>query len=136
MIAFGNIVLTGLQIRGNTVYMAEAGPTPHVPEDGKIVTFQPGSSSVTRPVAVAYCGRGVRPEARSVRSAQGEFTPGNPAGRSANPNTGELLRDDGQGGFDVVVEGLNQPTSLEFIGKTAYVVTLGGEIWKIEDVTS
>jgi hypothetical protein len=36
----------------------------------------------------------------------------------------------------VVEEGLNQPTSLEFIGQTAYVVTLGGEIWKIEDVTS
>jgi len=66
--------------------------------------------------------------------AQGEFTPGNPAGSPANPNTGELLRDDGQGGFDVVEEGLNQPTSLELIGKTAYVVTFGGEIWKIDNV--
>jgi hypothetical protein len=32
--------------------------------------------------------------------------------------------------------GLNQPTSLEFIGNTAYVVTLGGEIWKIDGVSS
>jgi sugar lactone lactonase YvrE len=138
VIAFGNIVPTGLQIRGNTVYMAEAGATPHLPEDGKIVSFQPGSSSVTQ---VAIGGRllvdvefGPRHDLFAL--AQGEFTPGNPAGAPANPNTGELLRDDGQGGFDVVVEGLNQPTSLEFIGRTAYVVTLGGEIWMIDDVTS
>jgi hypothetical protein len=138
VIAFGNIVPTGLQIRGNTVYMAEAGATPHLPQDGKIVSFQPGSSLVTQ---VASGGRllvdvefGPRHDLFAL--AQGEFTPGNPAGAPANPNTGELLRDDGQGGFDVVVEGLNQPTSLEFIGKTAYVVTLGGEIWKIDDVTS
>jgi len=63
--------------------------------------------------------------------AQGEFTPGNPDGSPANPNTGKLLKVDGQGGFNVIVRGLNQPTSLELIGETAYVVTLGGEIWKI-----
>ena len=79
MIAFGNIVLTGLQIRGNTVYMAEAGPTPHVPEDGKIVTFQPGSSSVTQ---VASGGRLLvdvgSPEARSVRWHRASSRPGTP----------------------------------------------------------
>ena len=136
--AFGNIVPTGIQIRGNTVYMAEAGPTPHLPENGKIVSFQPGSDSITQ---VASGGRllvdvefGPRHDLFAL--AQGEFTLGNPAGSPAEPNTGELLRVDGQGGFEVVQESLNQPTSLEFIGKTAYVVTLGGEIWKIEDVTS
>jgi len=35
----------------------------------------------------------------------------------------------------VVVGTLNQPTSLEFIGDTAYVVTLGGEIWRIKNVS-
>jgi hypothetical protein len=136
--AFDNIVPTGLQIRGNTVYMAEAGPTPHLPENGKVVSFRPGSNSVTQ---VASGGRllvdvefGPRHDLFAL--AQGEFTPGNPAGSPANPNTGELLRVDGQGGFAVVEEGLNQPTSLEFIGNTAYVVTLGGEIWTIDDVTS
>jgi hypothetical protein len=34
----------------------------------------------------------------------------------------------------VVIDGLNQPTSLEFIGDIAYVVMLGSEIWKIADV--
>jgi sugar lactone lactonase YvrE len=138
VIAFGNNVPTGLQVRGNTVYMAEAGPTPHLPENGKIVSFQPGSDSVTQ---VASGGRLLvdvefGPKHDLFALAQGVFTPGNPAGSPANPNTGELLRVDGQGGFTVVEEGLNQPTSLEFIGDTAYVVTLGGEIWKITDVTS
>ena len=30
-----------------------------------------------------------------------------------------------------VVEGLDRPTSLELIGRTAYVVNLAGEVWKI-----
>jgi hypothetical protein len=32
----------------------------------------------------------------------------------------------------VIADGLNQPTSFEIIRNTAYIVTLGGEIWKIE----
>jgi sugar lactone lactonase YvrE len=137
VIAFGNIVPTGLEIRGNTVYMAEAGPVPHLPENGRIVSFQPTSGAVTD---LAAGGRllvdvefGTSHDLFVL--AQGEFTPGNPAGSPANPNTGKLLKVDGQGGFTVIEEPLNQPTSLELIGKTAYVVTLGGEIWKIDDVT-
>jgi hypothetical protein len=38
------------------------------------------------------------------------------------------------GTLSVVIDRLNQPTSLEVIGKTAYVVTPGGEIWKIKGV--
>jgi hypothetical protein len=45
----------------------------------------------------------------------------------------EVKRD---GRFTVVVDGLNQPTSLEFIGDAAYVVTYGGEIWRIDGVSS
>jgi hypothetical protein len=43
---------------------------------------------------------------------------------------------DGQGTFTVVTENLNQPTSLEIINNTAYVVTLGGEIWKIDNIAA
>ena len=39
------------------------------------------------------------------------------------------------GTFAVIAEGLNQPTSLEFIGTTAYIVTLGGEIWTVGHVS-
>ena len=34
----------------------------------------------------------------------------------------------------MVAEALNLPTSLEFIGETAYVVTLAGEILRIDNV--
>jgi hypothetical protein len=42
---------------------------------------------------------------------------------------------DGDGGFTVVTDHLDRPTSLEFIGNTAYVTSLAGEVWKIEDVS-
>ena len=45
-----------------------------------------------------------------------------------------LVEANDYGSFTVVVDGLNEPTSLEFIGDAAYVVTLGGEIWRIEHV--
>ena len=135
-IAFGNIVPTGLEIKGNTVFMAEAGPSPHLPQDGRIVSFRTKSNEVSE---VAAGGRllvdvefGKHHELFAL--AQGFFTPGNPEGSPANPNTGELLMVDGQGGFVVVETGLNQPTSLELIGASAYVVTFGGEIWRIEDI--
>ena len=51
LIQFGNIVPTGLETSGNTIYMAEAGPVPHDPEDGKVVSFKPKSPSATEAVA-------------------------------------------------------------------------------------
>jgi hypothetical protein len=133
--AFGNIVPTGLEVRGGTIYMAEAGPVPHLPEDGKVVAFRPKSTTVREvasgsPLLVdVEFGRGHRLYALS----QGIFG-GGPAGSPALPNTGALVKVNRDGTFTVVIDGLNQPTSLEFIGKTAYVVTLGGEIWKIKGV--
>jgi hypothetical protein len=44
----------------------------------------------------------------------------------------EVSRD---GTFTVVIDGLDRPTSLEFIENTAYVVTLTGEIWKIDGIS-
>jgi sugar lactone lactonase YvrE len=136
-IAFDNIVPTGLAVSGNTVYMAEAGPVPHLPQDGKVVSFGPKSSTPTevasggRLLVDVEFGRG-----RTLYAvAQGVWPLGNPEGSPALPNTGSLLEVNGDGTFTVITDGLNQPTSLEFIGNTAYVVTLGGEIWKIDDVS-
>jgi hypothetical protein len=135
-IAFGNIVPTGLAIRGNKVYMAEAGPVPHLPEDGKIVSFRPKSPTVTEVASGAPLlvdvefGRG-----RTLYAlAQGVFG-GGAAGSPALPNTGSLVQVNRDGTFSVVADGLDRPTSLEFIGNTAYVVTLGGEIWKLDRVS-
>ena len=47
LIAFDDIVPTGLAVSGNTVYMAEAGPVPHLPENGKVVAFGPKSPTAT-----------------------------------------------------------------------------------------
>lgn len=136
-ITFGNIVPTGLELLGPLVLMGQAGPVPHLPENGKIVAFGPNSPAVVTlgsgaPLIVdVEFGSGRRLFALS----QGHFTPGNPEGSPADPNTGALVALRQDGSLDVVVDGLNQPTSLEFIDDTAFVVTLGGEIWKINKVS-
>ena len=139
LIAFGNIVPTGLETSGNTIYMAQAGPVPHDPAEGKVVSFKPKSPSVTdvasgAPLLVdVEFGRGRDLYALS----QGTFVlVGGPAGAPADPNTGSLVKVNRDGTFSTVVGGLNQPTSVEFIRNTAYVVTLTGEIWKVENASS
>ncbi len=133
---FDNIVPTGLAVWGNRVYMAEAGPVPHLPEDGKVVWFGPKSPIVTEVASGAPLlvdvefGRGRTLFALS----QGTFGGGAP-GAPALPNTGSLVEVDEDGTFSVVTDGLNLPTSLEVIGNTAYVVTLTGEIWKIDSIS-
>jgi hypothetical protein len=134
--AFGNIVPTGLEVRGRTIYLAQAGPVPHLPEDGKVVAFRPTSAAVRD---VAAGGRLLvdvefGPRHRLYALSQGVFPPGNPEGSPALPNTGALVKANRDGTFTVVIGRLNQPTSLELIGKTAYVVTLGGEIWRIKGI--
>ena len=116
--------------------MAEAGPVPHEPEDGKVVSFGPKSPTVTELAAGAPLlvdvefGRG-----RSLYAlSQGVFG-GGPAGAPAQPNTGSLVKVNRNGTFTIVADRLNRPTSLEFIGNTAYVVTLNGEIWKFDSVS-
>jgi hypothetical protein len=134
-IAFDNIVPTGLAIRRHTVYMAEAGPIPHVPETGRIVSFTTGSPAVSNVASGARLlvdvefGRG-----RLFGLSQGLFPAGGADGSPALPNTGSLVKVSGSGTFRTVVEGLDQPTSLEIVGNTAYVVTLGGGIVKITGV--
>jgi hypothetical protein len=136
LIAFDDIVPTGLATRGNTIYMAEAGPVPHRPQDGKVVAFGPKSSSARTvasgaPLVVdVEFGRGRQLYALS----QGDFS-GGPEGSPALPNTGSLVRVNANGTFTVIKGGLDRPTSLEFIGNSAYVVTLTGEIWKIAGVS-
>jgi hypothetical protein len=134
--AFDNVVPTGLEHFGPLVLMGQAGPLPHLPTDGKIVAFGPGSSRVITLGSGAPLIVDVEfgPDLRLYGLSQGHFTPGNPEGSPADPHTGALVELTWDGRFDVVVDRLNQPTSVEFIGDTAYVVTLGGEIWKIEDV--
>jgi len=135
-IAFDNIVPTGLEVRGNTVYMDEAGPDPHLPQTGKVVSFGSKSPTATEVASgtpflldVEF-GRGGRLYALSHGIVDPSIDPSN-----AVPKTGALVKVNRDGTFTVVADGLDRPTSLEFIGNTAYVVTLTGEIWKIDGVS-
>jgi len=137
-ITFGNIVPTGLELLGPIVVMGQAGPVPHLPQNGKVVAFGPGSEGVATTLgsgAPLIVDVEFGPDLRLYALSQGDFTPGNPEGSPANPNTGALVVLRRDGSLGVVVDQLNQPTSLEFIGDTAFVVTLGGEIWKINNVS-
>lgn len=134
---FGNIVPTGLETLGNTVYMAQAGPVPHLPEDGKVVSFTPKSSTTTEVASGAPLLVDVeRGRGRTLFAlAQGDFPDGAPDGSPALPDSGALVEVNADGTFTGVVDELDRPTSLELIGNTAYVVTLPGEVWKIDNVT-
>jgi len=137
LIAFGNIVPTGLAVRGRTIYMAEAGPVPHLPENGKVVSFGPKPTTAVTQVAsgspllvdVAF-GRG-----RTLYALSQGVGSGGPPGSPALPDTGALVKVNADGTFTPVTTALDRPTSLEFIGTTAYVVTLGGDIWKVDGVS-
>src|SRR5438093_9346013 len=134
LIAFDNIVPTGLAVSGDTIYMAEAGPDPHLPQTGKVVSFGPKSPTATEVasgvpflVEVEFGGGG-----RLYALSIGTF---DPITDFAVPDTGALVKVNGDGTFTVIMNGLDQPTSLEFIGNKAYVVTLTGEIWRIDGVS-
>ena len=139
MIQFGDIVPTGLAVRGTTIFMAEAGPVPHEPQNGKIVSFEAGSSSSATVASGARLavdveiGRGQTLFALS----QGEFPCGGDpscAGSPASHDTGALLRANANGTMTTVADELDQPSSLEIIDNTAYAITLGGEVWKIDRI--
>jgi hypothetical protein len=136
--AFGDVVPTGLEVQGDTIYMAEAGAiVPGGQENGQVVAIDAKSGAVTNVAAFGPLlvdverGRGQT----MFALAQGTHSNENP-GTPADPNTGELLRVNGHGGFSVVANGLDRPTSLEIIGNTAYIVTLTGQIWSVDDIAS
>jgi sugar lactone lactonase YvrE len=136
VIGFGDVVPTGLDVSGNTIYLAEAGPVPHNPEDGMVVRFTPNAPNAAEVASGAPLlvdvefGRGRTLFALS----QGDFPAGGPPGAPAMPDTGSLVRANGAGTFSVVADGLDLPTSLQIIQNTAYVATLSGEVWKIENI--
>ncbi len=138
VIQFGNTVPTGLATAGRTVYLAEAGAVPHLPADGRVVAFGlKGGSASARPVASGFslivdvevhrCGL----FAVSQGDSPGDVPPASPA----LAESGELLKANRDGTFRVIASGLDLPTSLELVKNSAYLVTMGGEVLKITNVT-
>ena len=140
VIAFEDLVPTGLAVRGNTIYVTEAGPIPHLPATAKLMTFSLGSATATEVASAAGLNVGLFVDVEFGRGstlytlAQGIWD-GPYEGAPALPNTGALLKLKPNGTFSVIVDGLNLPTSMEFIGNNAYVVSLAGEVWEIDDVS-
>jgi hypothetical protein len=140
LIAFGNVVPTGLALRGNRVYVGQAGPIPHLPETSKVVSFtlkSPTAKQVASGAGLSNIGLLVDvefgPGGTLYALLQG-FWDGPFEGAPAQPNSGALVKVNPDGTFTVVLDGLNQPTSFEFIGNTAYVVTLTGEVCWIDNI--
>jgi hypothetical protein len=140
LLQLANVVPAGLAVVSRTLLLAEAGPVPHLPEDGRVVAFP--LTAPTPPGAVVASGAPLLVDVEPGRRhrlfalAQGHFTPGQEAGAPADPGTGLLLRADRHGGLDVVADGLDQPNSLEVIRDTAYVVTLGGDVLRIHGLAA
>ena len=126
--AFGNVVPTGIATVGRSVYLAQAGPVPHDPGDGRVVRVDPRTGRAVEVAAGAPLLVDVEFHRGLYALSQGHFTPGNPEGSPADPTTGALVRVDRDGTMTPVATGLDRPTSLEFIRDRAYVVTLGGEV--------
>jgi hypothetical protein len=142
LIQCGNVVPTGLEISGNTVYVSEVGPVPYAPADGRVVSFNLTAATVPPSCIVSAVASGfstivdveLGPDGVLYALSQGD-SPGNvPAATPALPNSGELLRVNNDGTFSVVIDRLNRPSSLEFIGNTAFILTLNGEVWRINSI--
>jgi hypothetical protein len=133
-----NLVPTGLALRDKTVYLALAGPVPHLAKDGRIIAFTGTASGA----ALVASGAPLLVDVESGRGralyalSQGHFTPGQPEGSPADPESGSLERIRPDGELTPVATDLDRPTSLEFIGSNAYVITLTGEVWTIRDRTA
>ena len=136
LVAFGNVVPTGLAVDGRTVYVTEAGPVPYLPEDGRVVAFD-ARNPVPRVVASGFS---LMIDVEFGRCdvlyglSQGDSPGVVPDGSPALPDSGDLVRVNRDGTMTSVVGSLDLPTSLEFVRDTAYVVTLEGTVLRIDNV--
>jgi hypothetical protein len=135
---FGNVVPTGLEKAFGRVFVTQMGPIPHVPEDGKVVALRPGRAP--REIAsgasmLIDVERG--PHGKLYGLSQGQWD-GVGEGSRALPDTGRLVVVGRHGDLTPVVNGrgqelvLDRPTSLEVVGATAYVVSVTGNVYRVD----
>ena len=131
-----NIVPTGLELVGHSVLVGQAGPVPHTPDTGRVVAVGGARGRVIPLAAGAPLLVDVEfgPRHLLYGLAQGVWPYEGQEGKEglpAAPNTGFLMRADSRGQFRTVVSGLDRPTTMEFIGDTAFVVTITGKVLRI-----
>ena len=135
---FGNVVPTGLETAFGRVFVTQMGPIPHVPEDGKVVALRPGRAP--REIAsgasmLIDVERG--PHGKLYGLSQGQWD-GVGEGSRADPDTGRLVVVGRHGNLTPVVDRrgrelvLDRPTSVEFVGATAYVLSITGDVYRVD----
>ena len=135
---FGNVVPTGLETAFRRVFVTQMGPIPHVPEDGKVVAVRVGgeprevASGASMLIDVEW-----GPHGKLYGLSQGQWD-GVGEGSRALPDTGRLVVVGRHGDLTPVVDGrgqelvLDRPTSVEFVGATAYVVSVTGDVYRVD----
>ena len=135
---FGNVVPTGLETAFGHVFVTQMGPIPHRPEDGKVVALRSGREP--REVAsgasmLIDVERG--PHGKLYGISQGQWD-GVGEGSRALPDTGRMVVVGRHGDLTPVADRrgrelvLDRPTSLEFVGATAYVVSVTGVVYRVD----
>lgn len=141
--SFDNVVPTGLDTSGDQVYMAEAGPLPHRPEDGRVIAFDSQSSTADEVArgASMIVDVEIASNGHVYALSQGDWDEAS-EGSPALADTGRLIQVGPDGDVEPVVDGagaaivLDRPTSMEFVDRTAYVVSLTGAVYTISDIES
>ena len=137
---FGNVVPTGLEMATGRVFITQAGPIPHEPQDGKVVALRRGSD----PREVASGASMLidverRPHGELYALSQGQWD-GVGEGTPAVENTGRLVLVTHDGDLAPVADHsgqelvLDRPTSMEIVGDTAYVVSVVGDVYRVDNL--
>jgi hypothetical protein len=135
---FDNVVPTGLETIGGLVLVTQMGPIPHTPEDGKILAGAVGwrprevASGMSMLIDVEWGPRG-----RLYGLSQGQWD-GVGEGSRAASSTGRLITVGHHGELTPVADRrgqelvLDRPVSMEFVGNTAYVVSVTGDVYRVD----
>jgi hypothetical protein len=135
---FENVVPTGLETASGKIFVAQMGPIPHLPENGKVLALRPGREpSVVATGASMLIDVETGPHGKLYGLSQGQWD-GVGEGSRAKPNTGRLVVVGPQGNLTPVVDSrgrelvLDRPTSVEFVGATAYVLSVTGTVYRVD----
>jgi hypothetical protein len=137
---FGNVVPTGLEVTKGRVFITEAGPIPHEPEDGKVLALHRRSDPTEIASGASMLVDVERgPRGKLYALSQGQWD-GVVEGSPALPDTGRLVIVKRDGSLTPVVDRqgrelvLDRPTSMEFVGHTAYIVSVVGNVYRIDNL--
>jgi hypothetical protein len=133
---FENVVPTGLEAgSGGAVLMTQFGPFPHTTANSFVVSIGVPSGSATN---VA----GGIPQLIDVENGPGGTyvlsfgePSEDPEGPPAAPFSGAIYTLNGSS-LDLKASGYFVPTSLDFSGDTAFITTLFGEVWRIDNFSA